>query len=130
MAHSPEKKAEAVAAIINGDSWKSVQDRFGVSKGTLSNWIAQAKTELKLNSPESSEITLSGSENKRKRFDDALINLAFSSIEFLQSWAEICRDKDWVQGNAADAKGLGETVLDRIDRLMAVIGPSGSSDQT
>src|SRR4029450_6981650 len=41
VAHPPDLRAEAIAAVLAGASMAEVARHYGVSKGTLGTWLAQ-----------------------------------------------------------------------------------------
>lgn len=39
MSHKPELRAQAVAALLSGSSWRDVSAEFRVSQSTLARWL-------------------------------------------------------------------------------------------
>ena len=39
MSHRPERRAQAVAALLSGSTWRDVSARFRVSQSTLARWL-------------------------------------------------------------------------------------------
>ncbi len=140
MAHTPGHKAAAVAAYFNGDGWDKVCADFGVSRSCLKKWIDKAKAELKENGaqgqpPKGTELkensgnsSQTPTESRTKRFNEALETFLFSTIRMCQAWAEACSDPAFIQNNPSGVNVLGQTVLDRADRLAALVQPPNQSN--
>ena len=118
MAHSPEKKAEAVADYFAGMGWDEACKKHSVGKATLSRWVEEAKTEQKRNS---SEIIGTPQEARAKRFDQSLEKFLGATLDMLNAWAEECSDRDFIKQNPSGVHELGKTVLDRADRLVGLV---------
>lgn len=133
MAHTPETKAKAVAMLRTGASYGDITKVTGLREGTISRWAHELKTEgngrLAREKSEGSKIDIPISQEARQqRFDIALNKLLFTGLDMLQSWAELSGDKQFARENPTGAKDLGSTVLDRLDRIMAVV-ETGRTDE-
>lgn len=128
MAHSPEKRAEAVADYFSGMTWEATCDKHGVSKDSLVRWVNAAKTDQKATT---AEIQPARRDAQQEQFNDLLTKFLVGSLEMLVTWTEVCKDKGFVKLDPKGANELGSTVLERADRLVALIRPkSGPSDFT
>lgn len=125
MAHSPEKRAEAVADYLGGMSWDATCAKHGVGIATLKRWVDESKTEVKR---KPSEIVATPQEARSKRFNDSLEKFLGATLDMLNAWAEECADRKFIQGNPTGVHELGKTVLDRADRLVGLV--RSSSDDT
>jgi transposase-like protein len=126
LAHSPEKKAEAVYDLVNGMTWDDAAAKHKVSKATLKDWLDKAKTELKPNRPRSeSELTEPPAsvtaEGRRARFNGALDAFLMATIQMVDAWAIGCADPQFFKGNPEGASELGRIVLERADKLVSVV---------
>lgn len=127
MAHSPEKRAEAVADYMDGMGWDMTCAKHKISRGILSKWVDDFKTERKLNC---SEIVGSPQEARDKRFNDSLEKFLGATIEMLQVWAEECSNRDFIQRKPEGVHELGKTVLDRADRFVSLVRAQPPTDLT
>lgn len=147
MAHSPEKKARAVADFLAGEGWDEVSDRHQISKSTLKRWIAEAnvaliqppssdpRIEQKSNSnqvQETNSLDLSTAriEQVSARFQIALIELLLASVEMGTSIARTCSDPTFIKDKPGGVNELVRTVLERADSLVAYLKIGNAGDQS
>lgn len=127
MAHSPEKRAEAVADYMGGMTWDATCKKHDVSKRSLVEWVKDARSNQK---GTSAEITASPAEARDRRFNDSLEKFLGATIEMLQAWAEECSDRDFIRSKPEGVHELGKTVLDRADRFVSLVRAQPPTDLT
>jgi transposase-like protein len=130
--HDAELRAEAVAAVRAGAAPGEVARRYGISKGTLGNWLA------------SESIGTVGTTNAHARTREELSALIFDAItatlRSLIARADATGSADWIEKqSAADLAQLAGTEWDRVIRMVAgfrpaepheLPGPTGSARGT
>lgn len=121
MAHGVKVKAAAVADIIAGVPWDDVQAKYKVSRGTLSTWLKDAKTELGTELSRDRGLP-ERRESSREAFIGALNVLMGKSIKMLGVWADKACEKEFLDKKPQDALALGTVVLDRVDSIVDKIG--------
>lgn len=136
MAHSPEKKAEAIADIANGMTYQAACKKHGVSRATLDLWVRTTNVQFDKKTRQKSDnanvskpVKIQAIESKHDRFNKALDQFLYSTIQMLQRWAETCSDPKFITQNPDGVNELGKTVLDRADRLVSTLGGRAESDQ-
>lgn len=124
MAHSPEKRAEAVADYMGGMQWADVCSKHGISTRSLKVWIDTQKSKQEVKS------ALCPAESRDKRFNEALENFLGATIVMLQAWAVECSDKEFIRAKPEGVHELGKTVLDRADRFVSLVRAQPPTDLT
>jgi hypothetical protein len=113
-----------VAAIIAGEEWHTVAKREGVSIGSISRWMDEAKSQgLEVLPREERPVNLATIEERRAEFNNALETFLLSSLKMLQAWTDVCTDPDFIRKNSHEAHELGQTILDRADKLVSLLRP-------
>ena len=121
MAHSPQKRAKAVSDYLGGMGWDATCAKHKISKGILSKWVEDYKTEQKLNS---SEIAASPQQARADKFNSALERFLGATVEMLNVWAEECADREFIRKDPQGVHELGKTVLERADRFVSLVRPT------
>lgn len=136
MAHSPETKAQVLHAVtVEGMSYSKVKQTFGVGKATVTRWLE----ELRENGTERNETEQSRSQAepatteiarqtvplsiaaRQARFTERFFTLAEKSFDMLEAWADKCKDEAFIESNPEGCHKLGTTVIERGDRLVALL---------
>lgn len=117
MAHKPKVKAAAVADLIAGCTQREVAEKYAVGTGTVARWSDELKSE------QSGAIA-----PRDEQFAVNLKQLLSNAIKMLDTWANECQDPSFVRSNPTGVCELGQVVLDRCDRLVALVRPVDSSD--
>ena len=130
MAHSPQTKAKAVAAIIEGVPWDEVQRRHKVSKSILGVWLKELKTGTGtglsgLSGLDPQRGLPARKESHREQFYAKLGNLMDGTMDMLGTWVKVAGDEQYVRKEPENAIALGDRVLDRVDSIVDKIGLGG-----
>lgn len=128
MAHSPQKRAEAVADIASGMSWAKAAAKHGVGKASLKLWVDEAKSSH-LPGSLASASPIQPVEARKEQFNEALDGFLFKTLEMLDAWAKVCSDPAFIQKDPQGVNELGRTVLERADRLVSTITGRNDSGQ-
>src|SRR5262245_12973150 len=116
VAHPPELRAQAVAAVLAGAALAEVARRYGISKGTLGTWLAEQ------------EVRTVRTPNARARTRDELAELIYDAVaatlRSLTARAEVTGRADWIEKqSAAELAQLAATDWDRIIRMVSGFRP-------
>ena len=126
MAHDPRVKARAVADLLTGVSISKVAAKYGISKSTAKAWADEACGQ---NRTESNGNTRSIIERAREQtFDQSLEVFLRASINMLITWARECSDPRFIRENPSGVHTLGQTVLDRAERIMSDLQSEAQTD--
>jgi transposase-like protein len=114
VAHSPELRAEAVAAVLAGMSVAQAAAQFGLRKQTLSEWL------------QTDEVRTVRTVNTRTR--EAMSHLIYdaltATLNALIARAVVTGSAHWIEKqSAAELAQLGATEWDRILRLVSGYRP-------
>lgn len=113
--YSVEKKAAALAALLEGQSLSSVAREYKIPKGTLAGW-------KKSNIP--------NDPNLKKDIGVLLLGYLETNLETLKSQAEFFSDEDWLKKQtAADAAVLHGVMTDKAVRLMEAFNAANSATE-
>ena len=119
VAHSPELRAEAVAAVLAGMSLAQAAQRFGISKGTLQHWLEPIDTV--------------GTSNARdpETLADLILDLIADHVTTIRAQLQTASRPDWVaQQSAADLAQLVAVERDTTLRLLAGLRPVADAQPT
>lgn len=139
MAHSIEKRAEALADLFGGMGYDEVAAKHKVARSTIQKWerdqqavVAKSaeksvkrktrKTKTEIGTESVNRPILNLREQRQERFTRALESFLESALKMVQVWAETASDPEFVRSHTADAHELGKTVLERADKLVSLIG--------
>jgi hypothetical protein len=127
MAHNPKLKAAAVADLLTGLSANKVAVKYKIGKATVIQWSKELKeAQNQPGKPTKTDRSVS-EEIRQRRFDEALERFLTSTIGMLQVWATECSDPRFIRENPTGVNALGQSVLDRAERIMANIRESEPS---
>jgi transposase-like protein len=116
--HSPELRAQAVAAVLAGTALTVVARRYGVSKGTLGTWLAQ---------DDDIRIVRTEQHNRIEHLTDRLIDLVHAHITTISAQLQIATRPEWIEKqSAAELAELVEVERDTALRLLAGLFPPDS----
>ena len=133
MAHDSKQKATVVHAVtVGGMSYEEAQEKYKVTKATISRWVNRLETERimeqKRNRQNPNGTRLATPADKQKaEFDQKLVKLLGSSLDMLESWATQCQNPDFIQRNPEGVNELGRTVLERCDRILELVRNIGTT---
>jgi transposase-like protein len=123
--HSPELRAQAVAAVLAGGALAEVARRYGVSKGTLGNWLAKQEV---------GTVGTIGTDNARAReepargpeaLEDLIFDLVTEHLVTLRAGLQATARPEWLEKqSAADLAELVRTQRDTLLRLLAGFRPA------
>lgn len=102
--YSEEKKAAALAALLQGQSLSAVAREYKIPKGTLAGW-------KKANIP--------NDPTQKKDVGELLLGYLETNLEALKAQAEFFKTEDWLKKqNAADVAVLHGVMTDKAVRLL------------
>jgi transposase-like protein len=119
VAHPPELRAQAVAAVLAGTALAEVARQFGVSKGTLGNWLA-AHNEA--------PVGTVGTPHARARDPESIaeliLDLITTHVTTIQAQLQATTRPDWLEKqSAAELAQLVAVERDTTLRLLAGLRP-------
>jgi len=112
--HSPETKAAAMAALLQGQSVSSVARDYDLPKGTVSGWRRQAREQAGVY-PVATQ--------KTAEIGELLTDYLRANLRALQAQAEVFARPDWLEKQtASDAAVLHGVMTDKAVRLLEAFG--------
>lgn len=113
VAHSPELRAQVVAAIVAGESISQVARRFAIDKSLVSRWAADATV-----------ATPHVYARTREELSALIYDAVSATLRSLIARAEATGRADWIaEQSAAELAQLAGTDWDRIIRMVAGFRP-------
>lgn len=111
--YSEEKKASALAALLQGQSLSHVAREYNIPKGTLAGW---KKKDIP-NDPK-----------QKKDIGKLLLGYLETNLESLRVQAEFFKTEEWLKKqNAADVAVLHGVMTDKAVRLMEAFNASNNT---
>jgi hypothetical protein len=126
MAHDPKVKARVVADLLTGVSISKVATKYGISKSTAKAWADEACGQNRTESNANSRSIIERA--REETFDQSLEVFLRASINMLITWARECSDPRFIRENPSGVQALGETVLDRAERIMSDLQSEAQTD--
>lgn len=118
--HSPETKAAAMAALLQGQSINEVARDYKLPRGTVSKWAAAVRKD--------GGASIAGS-TKKEEIGDLLTAYLAANLAALASQARAFSDADWLaRQNAADLAVLHGVMTDKAVRLIEAFGRAAGDD--
>ncbi len=103
-------KAQAIAALILGDSPTEVANRYGLPRGTVRNWQPEVEQLAK------------DSHNSGGRIIDLVEGYMESGIESLTAQAQQAGDPEWLRKQSAkDLAKLHDSMFERTFHLLSIV---------
>jgi transposase-like protein len=110
VAHSPEVRAEVLAAILAGMSIVEAARRFGLDKGLVSRWVATVATDHRARDPET--------------LGDLIFDLIGAHVSTIQAQLQAAARPEWLEKqSAAELAQLVAVERDTTLRLLAGLRP-------
>lgn len=134
MAHSIEKKAEAIAALLAGETAASVAARLHLPAGTVRKWKAEevrgggvitvppeiAEERARERARKAEQV-----QQNREELGELVTEYIRESLRTLRIQAEQFASREWLQKqNAADAAILHGVIADKTIRVLAALQPT------
>lgn len=116
-AYSDEVKAQALAALLAGQSFTQVSVAFGIPAGTLKSW--KSRDVAGLDHPDAS-----GATTKKERIGDLLLEYLEENLTTLKEQVKVFRDETWLKNqSASEAAVLHGVLADKAVRLLEGLAP-------
>src|SRR5499427_4074003 len=115
VSHPAELRAEAVAAVLAGTALTEVARRYGISKGTLGNWVAER------------QIGTVGTEQHARtaHLTERLFDLVHAHIDAISAQLQAATRPAWLEKqSAAELASLVAVERDTTLRLLAGLFPT------
>ena len=114
VSYSPETKAAAMAALLEGQAVNKVAADFKLPGGTVRAWRHRMK---------GTAVVATG---KREEVGDLLVQYLHANLVTLKAQLIVFADPKWLQQqNAADAAVLHGVMTDKAIRLLEALGAPG-----
>lgn len=109
--YSDQIKAQALAALLAGQSFTQVASMLQVPIGTLKSWKQRSTLTPTMDAPDASE--------RRARIGALLLEYLETTLETLNAQQRVFRDKEWLlKQSAAEVAVLHGTTVDKAIRLL------------
>jgi len=110
MAHSPETKAAAMAALLQGQAVVKVAEEYRLPESTVSRWKKDAREEA----------------GRSDDVGELLLDYLTENLRTLRAQVVTFRDPNWLKAQDADAAAVLHGVLtDKAVRLLEALEGSG-----
>lgn len=107
-------KAQAMAALLQGQSVSSVAKEYKVPKGTVSGWKTQAFNQVNGVADKATQ--------KKEIIGDLLISYISSSLETLQKQVKAFSNEEWLKKqSASEVAVLHGVIADKAIRLLEAL---------
>ena len=114
MAHDPETRAAAMAALLEGQAVSAVAKEYKLPPSTVSRWKAKAREEA----------------GRSDDVGELLLDYLTENLRTLRAQAQAFRDPEWLRAQEADAAAVLHGVLtDKAVRLLEALEGSGVRSQ-
>ena len=115
VAHPPELRAEAIAAVLAGAALADVARRYGISKGTLGTWLAQDEEVRTIRTEQHARAA---------HLTERLFDLVHAHIDTLSAQLQAAARPAWLEKqSAAELAQLVAVERDTTLRLLAGLFP-------
>ena len=120
--YSDELKAQALAALLSGQSFSQVASAFRVPIGTLKSWKQRTNGDL-------DSLDASGSTTKRERIGELLLDYLEEGLTTLRAQVKVFRDEAWLkQQTASEVAVLHGVLADKQIRLLEALVDQSPAD--
>lgn len=122
--HSPEVKAEVMAALLSGQSASSIAKEFGIPRGTVAAWQAR-KAQPILDS-----VATDAAQKRQDQINDLVLDLLVAQLKSQIAMAEHAGDKRWLTLQDASAVAMLQGVgNDKVFRLLQALDHDGTNTE-
>jgi|SRR5215471_798141 len=119
VAHSPELRAQVVAAVLAGTSVAAVAKQFGLAKRTVANWCETVQV-----GTVGTEHRARTREDRLREIEDLLLDLVAEHALTLRAELQAAARTEWLEKqSAADLAQLVVAQRDTLIRLLAGFRP-------
>lgn len=123
--YSDDIKAQALAALLAGQSFSEVARAMGVPIGTLKSWKQRNADMLQ----GAVAVDASTATTKKERIGALLLDYAVVTLETLKAQQVVFRDVEWLKKqSAAEVATLHGVSFDKVVRLLEALTDSGAED--
>lgn len=120
--YSDTIKAQAIAALLAGQSYTEVARAFGVPVGTLKSW--KSRDVAGMDAGDATSATA-----KKERIGALLLEYLVSTLETLKAQQVVFADRTWLEKQSASEAAILHGVLaDKTIRLLEGLADQGSAD--
>jgi len=117
--YDDDTKAAVMAALLEGQSIRSVAEEYDIPRGTVGGWARKAR-----------EQGVSGvSDTKKEEIGELLTEYLAQNLKTLQKQAEQFGDEEWLQKqDAAEVATLHGVMTDKAVRLLEALSANDRPD--
>jgi transposase-like protein len=116
--YSPETKAAAMSALLQGQSVSSVAREYSIPKGTASDWKRAAQQQA--------EGAVAGDPTQKEQIGALLLEYLGASLTALAAQAKLFADPEWLKKQEASQLAVLHGVqTDKAVRLLEALGGAG-----
>ncbi len=121
--YSEQIKAQALAALIAGQSFSEVARAFSIPIGTLKSWKQRNADVLDVS------VDASTASTKRERIGALLLDYLVTTLETLKAQQRVFGDETWLtQQSAGELAVLHGVSVDKVVRLLEGLADDGESE--
>ena len=117
--YDDDTKAAVMAALLEGQSIRSVAEEYDIPRGTVGGWARKARKQ-----------GVSGvSDTKKEEIGDLLTEYLAQNLKALQKQAEQFGDEEWLrEQDAAEVATLHGVMTDKAVRLLEALSANDQPD--
>jgi len=120
VAHSPELRAQVVAAVLAGTTIVQAAKQYGLSKQTVSRWVAEQP---------GGTVGTEQRARESPTLEDLIVELLATNLETLRLQLQAATRADWLEKqSAAELAQLVAVERDTVLRLLAGLRPADNHD--
>lgn len=118
--YSEQMRAQALAALLTGQSFSEVSRMFGIPIGTLKSWKSRSADAL--DAPDAT-----GASTKRERIGTLILEYVEEGLTTLREQVKVFRDETWLkQQSASEVAILHGVIADKQIRLLEALADEGA----
>jgi transposase-like protein len=119
--YSDELKAQAMAALLTGQSVNAVAEAYNIPRGTVTSWASRANAQR-------GDLLSERSDGQRERIGELIVDNIETMLETTKAMLHVLQDKDWLEKqSASEVAVLFGVIADKTYRLLEAM-PDDSDD--
>ena len=121
--YSPETKAAALAALLQGQSVRGVATEYRIPVGTVMAWSAELRRDPEVMPSTSHAVAI----RKKEEIGHLLLEYLHTNLETLRQQSLMFRDPKWLQKQSAEGVAVLHGVLtDKTIRLLEALSAAAN----
>lgn len=117
-----ELKAQAMAALLTGQSVNAVAEQYNIPRGTVTSWASRANRER-------GDLLSEQSNGKRERIGELIVDNIETMLETTKAMLHVLQEADWIEKqSASEIAVLFGVIADKTYRLLEAMPEDAEDD--